>query len=77
MPSDSNPARRKTSLEIDFAKVEGAKEVLGTATLTDTVDAALTEIVKLGQRRKLIEILFDSDALDLDDPDVMAGAWRD
>jgi hypothetical protein len=71
-----NPARHKTSFEIDTAKVSAAKEVLGTKTLTDTVDAALAEVVKLRQRRLLVELLFRPGALALDDPDTMADAWR-
>lgn len=68
--------RRKTSFEIDTAKVEAAKQVLGTRTLTDTIDAALSEVVKLRQRKTLVELLFRPGALDLDDPEVMSGAWR-
>lgn len=68
--------RRKTSFEVDTAKVEAAKEILGTSTLTETVDAALSEVAKLEQRRRLAELLFTPEALQLDDPDVMAGAWR-
>jgi Arc/MetJ family transcription regulator len=68
--------RHKTSFEIDTAKVAVAKEVLGTKTLTDTVDAALAEVVKLRQRRQLVEVLFRPGALALDDPETMAGAWR-
>jgi len=68
--------RRKTSFEVDFAKVESAKEILGTNTLTDTVDAALDEVIRLQQRRHLIELLFTRGRLQLDDPHVMAGAWR-
>ncbi|HEX8690411.1 MAG TPA: hypothetical protein VF729_09245 [Solirubrobacterales bacterium] len=70
------PTRRKTSFEIDTAKVAAAKEVLGTRTLTDTVDAALSEVVKSRQRKVLVDLLFRPGALDLDDPDVMSGAWR-
>lgn len=69
-------ARRKTSFEVDFAKVDAAKDILGTATLTDTVDMALGEVINLEKRRQLVELLFDSDALALGDPDAMAGAWR-
>ncbi len=69
-------AKRKTSFEIDFAKVESAREILGTRTLTDTVDAALDEVIKLQQRRRLVELLFTPGRLQLDDPDVMSGAWR-
>jgi Arc/MetJ family transcription regulator len=72
----STAIRRKTSFEIDAAKVAVAKEILGTKTLTDTVDAALSEVVKLRQRRDLLELLSTPGALQLDDPDVMAGAWR-
>jgi hypothetical protein len=68
--------RRKTSFVIDTAKVQAAKEVLGTKTLTDTVDAALSEVVKLRQRRDLLELLSTPGTLELDNPDVMAGAWR-
>lgn len=68
--------KRKTSFEIDGAKVDAAKEILGTETLTETVDAALAEVVKLRQRKTLVELLFRPGALELDDPDVMSGAWR-
>jgi Arc/MetJ family transcription regulator len=68
--------RHKTSFEIDTAKVQAAREILGTKTLTDTVDAALSEVVKLSQRRNLVELLSTPGALELQDPDVMAGAWR-
>ena len=71
----ANP-RHKTSFEIDTEKVAAAKEVLGTTTLTDTVDAALSEVVKLRQRRQLVALLFRPGALALDDPETMAGAWR-
>ncbi len=68
--------RRKTSFEVDFAKVETAKVILGTTTLTATVDAALDEVMRLQQRRQLVELLFTPGRLQLDDPEVMAGAWR-
>lgn len=72
----ASESRRKTSFEIDPAKVDAAKELLGTTTLTDTVDAALAEVIKVRQRRTLVELLFRPGALELDDPDVMSGAWR-
>jgi Arc/MetJ family transcription regulator len=72
----SAASRRKTSFEIDTAKVAAAQEVLGTKTLTDTVDAALSEVVKLRQRKALMEMLFRPGALALDDPNAMSGAWR-
>ena len=68
--------RQKTSIEIDAEKLAVAKQVLGTETLADTVDAALAEVVKLRQRRQLVELLFRPGALALDDPETMSGAWR-
>jgi hypothetical protein len=72
----STATRRKTSFEVDFAKVDAAKGILGTTTLTDTVDEALGEVIKLELRQRLVELLFVSESLALGDPDVMAGAWR-
>ena len=72
----STASRRKTSFEIDPAKVDAAKEVLGTTTLTDSGDAARAEVVRLRQRKTLVELLFRPGALELDDPEVMSGAWR-
>jgi hypothetical protein len=62
-------------LKVDFDKVDAARELLGTRTLTETVDAALDEVVKREGRKKLVEIL-RSGVLDLNNPEVMAGAWR-
>lgn len=72
----STKPRRKTSFEVDFAKVEQAKALLGTTTLTETVDAALGEVIRLHERRRLVEMLFTPGTLDLDDSDVMRSAWR-
>jgi len=72
----ASASRRKTSFEIDPAKVEAAKEILGTRTLTDTVDAALAEVVQVRQRKTLLELLFRPGALELDDPGVSSSAWR-
>jgi hypothetical protein len=74
--SMATKTRRKTSFDVDFAKVDAARKILGTKTLTDTVDAALDEVQKLQQRQRLVELLFTPGALELGDPDVMAGAWR-
>ncbi len=72
----SSASKRKTSFEIDTAKVDAARAVLGTKTLTATVDAALSEVVKLHQRRALLDLLSAPGVLELGDPDVMSGAWR-
>lgn len=67
-------ARQKTSLEIDMEKLKVAKQALGTKTMTETVDAALDEIVKREAGRKLIEILDTPGMLELN-PEVLKGAW--
>lgn len=72
----SAATRRKTSFAIDTAKVEAAKEVLGTKGLTDTVDAALDEIVKRRGRERLVELLSTPGVLELNDAEVMRDAWR-
>jgi hypothetical protein len=69
-------SRRKTSFEVDFEKVALAKELLGTTSLTETVDAAFDEIIAIAKRRDLLEILFEGDSLDLGDDTIMASAWR-
>ncbi|HEV7482222.1 MAG TPA: type II toxin-antitoxin system VapB family antitoxin [Solirubrobacterales bacterium] len=69
--------KRKTSFEIDPEKLDAAKRVLGTKTMTETVDAALDEIVKRGGREKLLELLSTPGLLELDNPEVMKGAWGD
>ena len=45
----------KTSLSIDREKADAAAKLLGTKTLTATIDAALTEIVNIDRRRRLVE----------------------
>jgi hypothetical protein len=74
-PRAKRSARRKTSLKLDFDKVDAARCILGTRTLTGTVDAALDEVVKREQRKVLVELL-RSGVLELNNPEVMAGAWR-
>jgi Arc/MetJ family transcription regulator len=60
---------------VDVEKVDAAKEILGTKTMTETVDAALNEIVKRRGREKLLELLSTPGLLELDNPEVMKGAW--
>jgi Arc/MetJ family transcription regulator len=45
----------RTSLSIDREKVDAAGRILGTTSITTTIDAALTEIVNLDRRRRLVE----------------------
>jgi len=47
--------RDKTSLVIDRRKVAEAREILGTKTLAETVDAALDEVIALAARRRIMD----------------------
>lgn len=49
----------KTSIEIDKKLASEAAEILGTATLRDTVDSALREVVRARLRHELADALRD------------------
>ena len=66
----------KTTLEVDDAKVEMAKSILGTKTLRETVDRALEAVLVQAARRSTIERLRSMNGLDLDKPEVLDAAWR-
>jgi Arc/MetJ family transcription regulator len=70
-------ALRKTTLAIDDELIRQAAQVLGTHGIKQTVDAALHEAIERREREKFIARITSMDGLDLDDKDVMAGAWRD
>jgi Arc/MetJ family transcription regulator len=67
---------KKTTLEFDEELFERTRDALGTRGLKATVQRAFEEILALQVRRRAIQQLQEMDGLDLDDPDVMAGAWR-
>jgi hypothetical protein len=45
----------KTSLAIDHGKAAEVREILGTKTLVETVDAAFDEVLRLAARRRLMQ----------------------
>lgn len=67
---------RKTSVEIDVGLLDDVRRVLGTSTLKETVEQAFLEVLRERARREEIEALANMHGMDLDDPAVMAGAWR-
>ncbi len=69
-------AVRKTSIAIDDDLLRRAAEVLGTDGLKATVDGALHEVIAADARRRFAQRLRTMNGIDLDRPDVMAGAWR-
>lgn len=67
---------RKTSVDIDDQLVDQVRSLLGTASMKETIDRALREVVRGAARRQEIRALAAMDGLDLADEQVMAGAWR-
>lgn len=68
---------RKTSVEIDEKLLEEVRAALGTATLKETVEEAFLQVLRERARREEAEALRNMEGMDLDDPDVMRGAWRE
>jgi Arc/MetJ family transcription regulator len=66
----------KKLIDIDEDTLAQATQVLGAATMKDTVNRALLEVVLLAERRAHAERLTSMQGLDLDDDQIMAGAWR-
>ena len=69
-------AIRKTSIEIDQDLLDQVRNALGTATLKETVEEAFLEVLRERARREEVEALSGMRGMDLDDDQVMAGAWR-
>jgi hypothetical protein len=65
----------KRTIEIDLAKLDEVKAILGTRTLNDSVDRALDAVIENTARVRLIQRLRRMDGLQLDDA-VMEKAWR-
>ncbi len=66
----------KTALRLDTELLAQAREVLGTRTTTETIHAALAEVVARRGRERLFERLQGQQGIDLADEAVMARAWR-
>ncbi|WP_419939232.1 hypothetical protein [Candidatus Palauibacter sp.] len=64
------------SVAVDGGLVEQVRELLETASLEETVDYALRQVVRRDARRREIEALVRMEGLDLSDEQVMAGCWR-
>lgn len=70
-------AARKTSVEIDEQLFQDVRNVLGTSTLKETVERAFLSVLREQARREEVDALTTMRGMDLDDPQVMAGAWRE
>ncbi len=68
---------RKTTVEIDEELLEQARQVLDTDTIKETVNSALIEVIRTRARHEEVRALREMEGLDLDDDDVMKGAWSE
>jgi Arc/MetJ family transcription regulator len=66
----------KTLIDIDDDLLAKAAEILGTTTKKDTVNQALTRLVRIAAAERFIEFAREGGLDDLLDPEVMKGAWR-
>ncbi len=66
----------KRLVDIDDDLLAQAKEFIGSRTIKETVNRALDEYCRWQLRLRHIERLSTMDGLDLDNPEVMKGAWR-
>jgi Arc/MetJ family transcription regulator len=66
----------KTLIDVDEEYLAAAQEVLHTQTKKDTVNAALREVAALAARRRDLQRLESGGLPDLEDEEVMRGAWR-
>lgn len=67
---------RKTSVEVDHGLIEQVRLLLGTASIKETIDTALREVLRREARRQEIAALSSMEGLDLANETVMAKAWR-
>lgn len=66
----------KRLVDIDDELLEEAAGVLGAATMKETVNRSLEEVVLAARRRRHADRLESMQGLDLAKPRVMTGAWR-
>jgi Arc/MetJ family transcription regulator len=66
----------RTTLMLDDRKLAKARRLLRTKGIKDTIEAALDEVIAYEARRQAVDQLRNLEGLDLDDPKVMARAWR-
>jgi Arc/MetJ family transcription regulator len=68
---------KRTTIEVDEALLHEARAVLGTRGLKDTVDRALSEVIKADRRRALARRLAAAEGLDFDEETAAAARrWR-
>ena len=67
---------RKTSVAIDGELLATVQAALGTRTIRETINQALLETLRAKARREEVEAMASMDGMELDDPEIMNGTWR-
>ena len=65
----------KTSVEIDQDKLNRAREILGTTSIRDTIDAAFREVIRVAAVRDLVALAEDGAFGALLAPDAEEKLW--
>lgn len=65
----------KTTIDIDQVKYIRVKEILGTDTLRDTVDAAFDTVIRRTAIRAMVERAKEGAFADLLDPEIVKQMW--
>jgi len=66
----------KTLIDVDEEYLAAAQQALHTETKKDTVNAALRAVAALAARRRDLHRLVSGGLPDLEDAEVMRGAWQ-
>lgn len=66
----------KRLIDIDDSALERARELIGAATMKETVNTSLRELIKAELRRRHLHRLVTGEGIDLSDDQIMSGAWR-
>ena len=66
----------KTLIDVNEEYLAAAQEALHTETKKDTVNGALREVAALAARRRDLQRLLSNGLPDLENEEVMRGAWR-
>lgn len=65
----------KTSVEIDLDKLNRTREILGTESIRDTIDAAFREVIRVAAVRDLVALAEEGAFSALLEPDVEDRLW--
>lgn len=65
----------KTTVDINIDSLSKAQEILGTATIKDTVETALSRVITESARAEFIELAASGAFAELLDPEVERKMW--